>query len=535
MNITHTSAPSFTGALGFYQAGNLEDARAACRAAMTASPDDARCLHLMAAVLVQQGEAETALGFAERAVVRDPSQWTYHNTLAGVLQNLDRLDEAVAALREGIRLEPGRAELHNSLAKIYQHQGSDGDAELCFRRAAGLDSENQEARRNLAGLLRKQDRFDEALRCYDQMIEERPDDALSHLNRALMFLEHERLASGWVEYDWRWREPGGPPRRDFFPWPLWTGETLSGKTIFVHAEQGVGDEIMFASCYPALLARAGHCIFSCDPRLVPLLQRSFPTATISPIRRGEEQQWRPPEGRSIDYQIVAGDVPRYLRCTVESFPRQRRFLMADRSQGEFWRERLDALGPGLKVGIAWRAGRRPQEKLVKTTDLVQWRSVLQCPGVRFVNLQHGDCGAELAAVNQSLERSIADWDDFDQTRQLDSLAALIGQLDLVISVSNTTVHLAGGLGKAVWVLLPHCGIWRWSLGRDRSLWYANAVQIRRRPDDDAQELLGRVADELGRVVGGGACVAGPHFDVGREGRKERGKEGEREGRREGER
>ena len=529
MNNTHTSEAAWADALRLYEAGRLEESRAKCRAAISASPDDARCLHLMAVVLIRQGEAEAALGFAERAVVRDASQWTYHNTLAGVLQSLDRLDEARSALREGIRVAPDRAELHNSLAKIYQQQGSTRDAELCFRRAAGLAPDNQEARQNLAGLLRKQNRFDEALRCYDQMIEAYPDDASSHLNRALMFLEHERLASGWVEYAWRWREPGGPPPRDFYPGPAWSGEPLSGKTIFVHAEQGVGDEIMFASCYPALVARAGHCIFTCDPRLVPLLRRSFPTATISAVRRGEEQQWQSPEGRSIDYQIAAGDVPRYLRCTVESFPRQRRFLRPDAQQSEFWRQRLDALGPDLKVGIAWRAGRRTKEKLHKTTDLVQWRGVLQCEGVHFVHLQHGDCAAELAAVNRSLERRIADWDDFDQTDHLDSLAALIGQLDLVISVSNTTVHLAGALGKPVWVLLPQCGIWRWTQGRERSLWYASARQMRRRVGDDAEELLARVADELACAVGSGAGIAAPHGVFGREG----GKEGERERGREG--
>ena len=359
MNDTLSSGAAWSDALSFYKTGQFEEAHAACRAAIDASPDDARCLHLMAAVMMQRGDAPSALGFAEQAVVRDGIQWTYHNTLAGVLQQMGRLDEATAALREGICVAPGQSELHNSLAKIYQQQGSHTDAELCFRRAAGLEPESQEARKNLAGLLRKQDRFDEALRCYDQMIEEHPLDASSHLNRALMFLEHERLASGWVEYAWRWREPGGPPPRDFYPWPLWTGESLSGKTIFVHAEQGVGDEIMFASCYPALLARAGHCIFTCDPRLVPLLARSFPTASVSAICRGDEPQWHPPGGRSIDYQIAAGDVPRYLRCTVESFPRQRRFLHTDRGHGEFWRRRLDALGSGLKVGIRKRSSSRP--------------------------------------------------------------------------------------------------------------------------------------------------------------------------------
>ena len=126
-----------------------------------------------------------------------------------------------------------------------------------------------------------------------------------------------------------------------------------------------------------------------------------------------------------------------------------------------------------------------------------------------MNQQHGDCADELAAVNRSLERPIADWDDFDQTAQLDSLAALIGQLDLVVSVSNTTVYLAGAVGKAVWVLLPHCGVWRWTQGRQRALWYASARQMRRRSGDDAEELLGRVADELARVAGHSAGRPAP--------------------------
>jgi hypothetical protein len=133
-----------------------------------------------------------------------------------------------------------------------------------------------------------------------------------------------------------------------------------------------------------------------------------------------------------------------------------------------------------------------------------------------------------------LERPVVDWDDFDQTHHLDSLVALIDQLDLVISVSNTTVHLAGAAGKPVWVLLPHCGVWRWTQGRERSLWYANARQMRRRISDDAEELLGRVADELADVVLRSArSVTAPHvkFANAKAGKQ---KEGRRDGGREGE-
>ncbi|MCH8044208.1 MAG: glycosyltransferase family protein [Planctomycetes bacterium] len=511
MSDTRCGAATLDDAISLYEASRLEEARGACRAALVASPDDARALHLMAAVLLELGDGEAALGYAERAVVLDAAPWTYHNTLAGIFQHQGRLEEAKAALREGIRLSPQRAELHGNLGKIYQQQDAQDDAELCFRRAISLDADCDQACRNLADLMREQNRFDEALRCYDRMIERRPQEAGPRLNRALMFLEHGRLASGWPEYAWRWRMPGGPPPRDFFPWPAWDGSSLSGKTLFVHAEQGLGDEIMYGSCYPQLIARAGHCIFSCDPRLVTLFTRSFPTATISAIRRGEESQWQGVKGRSIDFQIAAGDVPRYLRCSTESFPRQRRFLHEDEQQRAFWKDRLDALGGGLKVGIAWRAGRRPREKHIRTTRLDQWSKVLQCEGVRFVNLQHGDCAAELDAVNRSLASPIADWDDFDQTGDLDSLAALISQLDLVISVSNTTVHLAGALGKRVWVLLSGCGTWRWVLGRERSLWYAGVRQMRRRRGGDADELLGRVADELagmGKKIPAG--ISPPH-------------------------
>lgn len=486
----------FKAALAMFRAGQADEALAACREAVARQPACAAAHHLLAAIEMQRGNPATALAHAERAVEIDPQHWTHHNTLGCVLNELENSQQALECYRRGLRIAPHKAELHNNLARAQSDLGADQDAEASYREALRIDPAYAEALYNLANLCRDGGRFDEAIELYDAALCHQEDMLLARRNRGLALLEMGRFADGWNEYDWRWSEqqrtrPGGA-----LDVPAWQGEPLGERTILIHAEQGVGDEIMFASCYPEMIARAGRCVLTCDPRLVSLFERSFPSAVISPVRRGEECGWRVPPGVTIDFQIAAGDLPQFLRPAAESFPRQKRFLVADLSQQESWRRRLESLGGSLNVGIAWLAGQTRQEQRKRSIPLAAWAAVLSVPGVNFVSLQYGDCQEQIDRVSADSGVTIHTFGDLDPTNDLDRLAAVTSALDLVISVGNTTVHLAGSLGTPVWAMLPPAGTWRWTQGHERALWYESVRLMRATPPDDWSGLLERVRREL---------------------------------------
>ena len=486
----------FKAALEMFRAGQADEAVAACREVIARQPACAAAHHLLAAIELQRGNPATARPSAEQAVELDPNHWTHHNTLGCVLNELQDSQQALASYRRGLQIAPNTAELHNNLARAQCDLGEDLDAQASYREALRLDPAYAEASYNLANLCRDGGRFDEAIALYDAALRQQKDMLLARRNRGLALLEMGRFADGWGEYDWRWSQPQRTRPGGSLDVPPWEGQPLSGRTILIQAEQGVGDEIMFASCYPQMIARVGCCVLTCDPRLAAVFGRSFPSAVISPVCRGEERSWRVPPGVTIDFQAAAGDLPRYLRASAESFPRQRRFLLADRDRRASWRRRLDSLGVGLNVGISWLAGRTRQERRNRSIPLDAWASLLDTPGVNFLSLQYGDCQEQLARVMADTGVAIHTFDDFDPTNDLDQLAALISSLDLVISVDNTAVHLAGSLGTPVWAMLPPAGTWRWTQGRDDALWYESVRLMRATAAGDWSGLLERVRDEL---------------------------------------
>ena len=277
-----------------------------------------------------------------------------------------------------------------------------------------------------------------------------------------------RFDVGWEEYEARhvYSVPGAT-----MPQPLWRGESLEGKSILVHREQGIGDEIWFASCFPDLLERCGRAYLTCDLRVGELFGRSFPGATILTGQPfvNDRARWRRME---VDYQVPAGNLGRYFRCSRSMFPATRGYLVPDSGRRASWRRYLGDLGPGAKVGISWQGGGNLLDLRQAPWDV--WRGILAAEGVRFVNLQ---CRASSAVV-ESLRRlwnvDVHVLPGLDLMNDLDELAAVVSALDLVISVPNTTVHVAGAVGVPTWVL--HSAGWGcfWILNGEEIPWYPSA-------------------------------------------------------------
>jgi hypothetical protein len=370
--------------------------------------------------------------------------------------------------------------------------------------------------------LADQGRLDEALECYDRAIAISGDEPypMAHTNRAFALIQLGRLAEGWREYEWRWRCPGAGRYRDHLRAPVWDGLTLAGRTILIHGEQGLGDEIMFATCYPDVIQQAARTIITCEPRLERLFRRSFPAATVIVVVRGMEHTWQIPPRMGVDFHIAAGSLPLHLRPYESSFPRHNALLQPDPAPAARWRERFAALGPGLKIGISWCAGDKPKERRLRSTKLEQWRPLLETPGCHFINLQHGDRAAEIDAVRRTSGVTVHQWRDADNRNDIDGLAARIAALDMVLSVGNANVHLAGALGVPAWSLLPSHGGWRWLAGRSDTLWYASVRLFRQAAAGNWEELFMRVRQELLNHQSGSAdqksmpSIARPHAAFG---------------------
>ena len=307
-----------------------------------------------------------------------------------------------------------------------------------------------------------------------------------------------RLAEGWDEYEKRmkWNGIAGliGNRRDF-KLRFWQGEQLDNKAILVCGEQGIGDEIMFASCFNDLISMAGHVVIECDDRLANLMNRAFPAATVAGRYRDSDAAWQARLPR-VDFRVSAGSLPRIFRRSPELFPKREGFLVPDTKRVHQWHERYKLLGAGLNVGISWAGGKTPQERLSRSAPLEQWTTLLNIPGINFISLQYGDHADELAHVAKTTGAIIHNWQDSDPLIDMDDFAAKIAALDLVISIDNSTIHMAGALGIQTWALLPFVAEWRWMLDRTDSPWYPTLKLFRQQIRDDWAPVFKEIVVEL---------------------------------------
>jgi hypothetical protein len=350
-----------------------------------------------------------------------------------------------------------------------------------------------EAYTNLGSALRQQGQLTAALAYHQEALRLSPDCAEAHWNHALTLLASGNLPQGWADYEWRWHTARYPAQPCAYP--RWQGTPLAARTILVRAEQGVGDELLFVTCLPALIATAGHVVVACDPRLASLLSRSYPAATICG-QRDSTDDWTsrlPP----IDFYIDAGSLPRFFRPTLGHFPLHSRHLLPDAQRQAQWQQRLQALGPGLTVGLSWRSQHLTPRRSRRYTPFAQWQAVLSLPHVHWVNLQYGDCTAELTLARERWGVTLHTWDDLDLFHDLEGVAALITALDLVLAPANTVAHLAGSLGQPVWQLGVYEADEMW-LGTQVSPWFPSLRLYRQAQPGDWPSVLRRLAVALSR-------------------------------------
>jgi hypothetical protein len=418
--------------------------------------------------------------------------------------DLDRPDAALESCRRALEIEPELPEAFNCMGLALKLRGRSDEAIAAYEQAIRLYPNYHKAYSNLGVVLHAQARFDEALAAYSKSVEIRPDYAEAQCNRGMLYLLLGDLEKGWrgYEYGLNVKRGRGRSRRDQFE--PWQDAAIAGKTILVTNEQGVGDQIMFGSLLPDLVELGATCLPRLEARLYPLLRRSISGLTLispdsSELSRIEEYR--------LDYEVPIGSLCRWLRPTLASFPSRPGYLKADPAQVATRRSRYrDRLGERPLVGISWRGGTAEAAKL-RSIPLTMWSPILTQRGFGFVNLQYGDCRADLTEVQHRLGVEVLHDDSVDPLSSLDDFAAQTAAMDLVISIDNSTVHMAGALNVPVWVMLPFVPDWRWMLGRTDSPWYPSARLFRQTKAGDWSPLLATVADELKRIDGDTARVA----------------------------
>jgi tetratricopeptide (TPR) repeat protein len=498
--------------------GKLADAVRSHERALALKPDFAEACFNRANALQAQGKLDEAVAGYRQALFLKPAMPEAHANLGNTLQAQQRLDDAVACYQRALALKPDYAEAHYNLGNARQAQDLLAQAASCYERALALKPQLAQAHYNLGNTRQAQDNLEAALACFERAIVLKPGYAEAHYNLACVLQQQGRLdlalprfqvavdlkpdyaqarfgqalaqiqsgdfPHGWRTYESRWQSIDHDTPKRTYAFPLWTGEKLSRGRLLLWGEQGVGDEIMFAGLVPDALRAGNPITLDCDPRLQPLFARSFP---------GIEVLSGLTPDASFAAHLPTGSLPGLFRAAESAFARSASpYLKPD--PGERERFRTSYFDGRLLVGLAWQT-RNAKTGRKRSIDLSTLTPLFTLPNIRWISLQYGDFDAlEQQAVASNapihIDRSV------DQFADIDLFAAQVAAMDLVLTIDNSTAHLAGALGVPVGLMLPFAADWRWLKDRHDSPWYPTMRLFRQPAPGDWPSVLDEVCTAL---------------------------------------
>ncbi len=511
-------AHAIAGAVSAYQRGAWQETERLCRAVLAAKPDHFDALHLLGIVAAQSGQPQEAADLLARAASANPRSAEVHNNLGNALRDLGRHADALSCFERAVARNPAFAEVHYNRGNTLYQLKRPAEALQCYERALALapgyadafnnrgnalrdlkrydealesyaraialQPDSADAWSNRGHVLRGQKRYDEAIASYGQAVALAPDYAAAHFDLALCRLLLGDFATGWAGYEWRWKKPEHRAlRRNFAP-PLWNGaEPLAGRTILLYAEQGLGDTLQFCRYASLVAARGATVVLEVPPPLLPLLSGLEGVAQV--LAAGSPLP-------AFDCHCPLMSLPLAFGTDLSSIPSRVPYLASDPARVARWRS---ALGPrdAPRIGLVWAGS------LLLEADNRSHRSLalaemlpLAGDGVQWVSLQK-----EVSATDAALLASRPDirsagglLTDFAET------AALVELMDVVVTVDTSVAHLAGAMGKPVWILLEWSADWRWLRDRDDSPWYPTARLFRQAAPGDWAGVIRRVRDAL---------------------------------------
>ena len=465
-----------------YRQGLLDEAIVQYRRALALAPDSVLALRLLGLILHEAGHLAEAADIYRRASALDPSDHVIASNLGACLSELGALDEAVAACESALLIKPDHASAWTNLGIVFEKQERIDDAVDAHRCAVAADPAYARGHANLAVALRNAGAIDEALAVSHRAIALDPEQPLAQYNHAHFLLMNGDFGNGFEAYRWRRRcktlSDGDPT----FDEPEWQGEPLDGRTLLLFAEYGLGDALHFVRYLQMVTAKGGRIILQVQPALASLL-RQLPDVTV--VARGEKL---PP----FDLQLPLMSLPQIFRTTLDTIPADVPYLHPDPARLARWRAALAGVA-ALKVGVAWAGNPKHKGDRQRSLSAEALLPGLVMPGVQLFSLQkepRPEDGPVLAALGGDVVDLAPALGDFADT------AAAVASLDLVIAVDTSVAHLAGALGRAVWMLTPYALDWRWLRDREDSPWYPTMRLFRQRAPRQWDDPLMRVSAAL---------------------------------------
>jgi tetratricopeptide (TPR) repeat protein len=477
------------------------------RHALTLGPHNIEAHFDLGALLQSTKRLEEAEICYKKALELKPDYAEALTNLGTTLHKLNRLEEAVLVFKASITIKPNYAETYNNLGVSLCDLEHLDEAAANYHHALSINPEYVAAFHNLGILFEKHKKNSQADSNYKKAIALDPNFVDGKWSLSLFRLKLGAFTEGWKLYENRYHRDlttkvSQPPVTEA---PQYLGENfiqdLAGRHLFICPEQGVGDEVMFASILPELASLVREdsntrITLACEPRLVELFKRSFDFISVVPSDPSNNYQLL---SSDIDNWIFSGSLPKVFRHSLEDFNKHQPYLLADKSLTDIWKTRFDGLKHKLNVGISWTGGSNAKKKEDRSLSLQTMLPILKKIDqmANIINLQYGDRKKEIEDLYETSGIQVMDWEHCDPLKDLENFSAQIAALDLIVSIDNSTVHFGGALGTETFVMLPFNQDWRWMEDSNRSHWYPNNVTLFRQTNiGDWAGVIKRVADTI---------------------------------------
>jgi Flp pilus assembly protein TadD len=490
MNASAAPPDNFQQALALLESGRIVYAQAAFEEILRKQPRHADALHLLGLIAARSNDPKKAAVLIGKSIQIDPSNPVAYLNRGAVLQELEQWEEALASYEQALALHPAFAAVYFNRGNALQNLQRLDEALASYNQAIAIQPDYHDAWLNRGNVLKELNRLDEARASYDRAIAIQPDYPEAHTNRGVASLLAGEFERGWTDFEWRWKikyTANGREKHRTFRQPLWLGqESLAGKTILLHSEQGLGDTLQFCRYVPLVANLGAKVILEVQKPLWGVLAGLEGVSQW--VGQGVNKGGAAPE---TDYHCPLLSLPLAFKTRLDTIPSPARYLRGAADKVAHWQAKLGA-APTPRIGLAWSGGthRSDDNRRIALADLI--RHLPQ--GFQYVSLQK-----ELPESERQTLRSNPAVLDFADDLNFDNTAALCECLDLVVSIDTSVAHLSGALGQKTWILLAFNPDWRWLLGRTDSPWYRSATLYRQESIGNWNGVLSRVAADLQRT------------------------------------
>ncbi|MDA8577748.1 tetratricopeptide repeat protein [Rhodobacteraceae bacterium] len=428
------------------QIGSLDQAIIAFQKLTILEPDYVEAYNNIGIALKAQGKLGEAIEFFTKALSLKPDYAEAYYNMGNAFKDSGMLTKAIEVYSKSVLLQPKQVEAFINMGSAFKDLGKLDEAIESYEKALYLKPDSAETYYNIGSALQNQGKLDEAIENYKCALKLKPEYADVHINLSFALLNNNRIKEGLNEYEWRFKSAQGLSYKRYFSKPLWDGNRdLQNKTILLWSEQGPGDVIIWISALHYMVPIVKSCIVECPKKLLPLLQRSFPEVQVRVENQHKKEE-------DFDIHLPIGSLFRQFLSEINTRQKVRTYLFPDPVRITYWKERLEALGGALFIGISWKSPLMTAQRLPNYTSIGDWEPILSIPNVTFINLQSKDFEEDLDQIKKQFGITVHNFDDLNHYDDLDDVAALCKVLGMCVSVSTAVSTITSAVGTTTKML-----------------------------------------------------------------------------------